>query len=50
MKPRFTKALLTFTIPLFLTGFLSHSNAATEAPRIWPTAPIYSSALKTITR
>lgn len=32
MKPRFTKALLTFTIPLFLTGFLSHSDAAMEAP------------------
>ena len=32
MKPRFTKAFLTFTIPLFLTGFLSHSDAATEAP------------------
>ena len=32
MKPRFTKALLTFTIPLFLTGFLGHSDAAMEAP------------------
>lgn len=32
MKPRFTKAFLTFTIPLFLTGFLSHSDAAMEAP------------------
>ena len=32
MKPRFTKALLTFTIPLFLTGFLGHSSATDMPP------------------
>lgn len=31
MKPRFTKALLTFTIPLFLAGFLSNFKAAADA-------------------